>query len=418
MNSDIYIFGKLGTSYSQCPDDFTNEIFLKMSSWYSPTNTWISIHRKGELMYYGYVRKLGTDHYIGFCSVLNGMIVTDFNVLFDLFDNIITHLAVNGEILKYDDTGNIIANTQSLVYGKPILNQVKTLLKEGLSELYINLKKLPPEAYNISASESKQFDLHLDDISTIVSASWNYSYTFISKDSGVPVPDSYQGILKRLHKEKEELEITRSSLETKIHKLEKEKKQQGVVFTLSVITFICFLTILVVNKSLNKTQNDLALSQKTQKNIQIELDYTKADFVNAKKKNEEIQSSFLSKMSEKDREIFSLQEKNEQMASDLKKLQSKLRDIRLENKNLKIKNNQYIKRQYQSSISHSETTIKATVTMNSPLRKESHPTSYIIMDIPKGEYVNVFYHEHINNYYKVRYKNTIGYLNDIFIEFE
>ena len=50
MNSDIYIFGKLGSYYSQCPDDFTSEIFMKMGEWDTSADTYISIHRKGELM--------------------------------------------------------------------------------------------------------------------------------------------------------------------------------------------------------------------------------------------------------------------------------------------------------------------------------------------------------------------------------
>ena len=112
MNSDIYIFGKLGSYYSQCPDDFTSEIFMKMGEWDTSADTYISIHRKGELMYYGYVRKLEADRYIGFCSILNGLMVTDLNVLFENFDSMLNHLALGGEILKYSDSGEIVTNTQ------------------------------------------------------------------------------------------------------------------------------------------------------------------------------------------------------------------------------------------------------------------------------------------------------------------
>lgn len=444
MNSDIYIFGKLGTYYSQYPNDFASEIFMKMGEWYTPADTYISVHRKGELMYYGYVRKLKTDCYIGLCSVLNGMMVTDLNALFEVFDSMLNHLAVGGEILKYSDSGEIVANVQSLVYGKPALNQVRALLKGGLSGLSANLKGLPPESYGISVNESKQFDLHTDDMSQIVSASWSYSYTFIAKDSGTPTADSYQGVLQRLHKERKELEITNSDLSNQILKLKKEQKQQSVVFAVSAVAIICFFVLLGVMQSLDVAQGDLALSQKELRYTQKELDQTKKDFVDMKKKWKEKQSDFLDKMYEKDREIISLQNTNKQMDTEIGILKNEIYNqqynknklIQLENENYTLRRdlNQYkkelqrayigqkdgevqISRNTDQSRSTRLSTGNAIVTLNAPLRTESRVTAPEKINIPKGSSIEVIYSEHRNGYYKVRYRNIVGYVSDVFIKF-
>mgnify|MGYP005915787035 CR=1 FL=1 len=428
MNSDIYIFGKLGTSYSQCPNDFTSEIFIKMGEWHSSTDTWISVHRKGALMYYGYIRKLGIDRYIGFCSVLNGMMVTDFNALFDIFDSMITHLAVSGEILKYSDTGDVVSNTQSLVYGEPVLNQTKVLLKDGLSELYSNLKKLPAESYGISVSENKQFNLHIDDMPQIVSASWNYCYTFITKDSGIPAPNSYQGILKQLSKEKQDLQVANSDLSNKVIKLERQKKQQGKVFTLGAAVVIIFFILVGIKQSLDETQNRLDLSKKILENTQTALDSTETNFAEAKKKYEIMQSFFLSKLSEKDHEITSLQKQNEQIVSDLEYVENELKQVQSENYDLRIKiarygnqTNQQTK-QPQTSYSnyYSKAEIKeATVVYGeAPLRKAGNFQSQILRLLDRDVQIEVFYNDYTNGYYKVRYRNITGYLASIYIKFK
>ena len=50
MNATVYLFGKFNQEYFQYPNDYTQEIFAKMSS-YATAKTQICIHRQRELMY-------------------------------------------------------------------------------------------------------------------------------------------------------------------------------------------------------------------------------------------------------------------------------------------------------------------------------------------------------------------------------
>lgn len=56
MNATVYLFGKFNQEYFQYPNDYTQEIFAKMSS-YATAKTQICIHRQRELMYYAYIRR-------------------------------------------------------------------------------------------------------------------------------------------------------------------------------------------------------------------------------------------------------------------------------------------------------------------------------------------------------------------------
>ena len=90
MNVTVYLFGEFLGGYMQYPDDYTSKIFQNFQA-NAKMTTQIAIHRDGNLMYYGYIRKLEKDRYIGFCVVLNGLVLVRIDGLFTLFENITAH---------------------------------------------------------------------------------------------------------------------------------------------------------------------------------------------------------------------------------------------------------------------------------------------------------------------------------------
>ena len=54
MNASIYVFGKFNNGYSQFPDDYSSSIFETFHK-HAKSVTQLSIHREGNLMYYGYI---------------------------------------------------------------------------------------------------------------------------------------------------------------------------------------------------------------------------------------------------------------------------------------------------------------------------------------------------------------------------
>lgn len=193
----------------------------------------------------------------------------------------------------------------------------------------------------------------------------------------------------------------------------------------------CFFILLGVKQSLDETQSNLVLSQEIQKNTQTELDNTRANFVNAKKKNEEMQSSFSNKMLEKSHEIFSLQKQNEQIVSALKntklelqQVQSDNRDLQNENHNLKITITQYknklsLQRKEQVSQNNNSKNIReATTITDASVRVSPSYTASVIKELKRGSTVEVVISDLTNGYYKVYHKNTVGYLPRVFLKFK
>ena len=93
MNATVYLFGKFNQEYFQYPNDYTQEIFAKMSS-YATAKTQLCIHRQRELLYYAYIQRIdNTDSdYIGLCLVVNDLFVDDIVSLFSMFENTFSNI--------------------------------------------------------------------------------------------------------------------------------------------------------------------------------------------------------------------------------------------------------------------------------------------------------------------------------------
>ena len=108
MNVSVYLFGEFNSGYSQYPDDYASSIFQKFSA-NAKSTTQIAIHRDGNLVYYGYIRKLQQDRYIGLCVVLNGLILKRIDGLFSLFENTISNLVTNGKLIHFNEHGDLVS---------------------------------------------------------------------------------------------------------------------------------------------------------------------------------------------------------------------------------------------------------------------------------------------------------------------
>ena len=117
MNVSIYIFGEFENGYNQYPDDVTSRVFRTFYN-NSTSIGQICIHRDVNLMYYGYIRKLEYNRYIGLSIVLNDTMLTKFDNLFSMFEDIITYLVTNGYLIQFNEQGEVITNVEKLYLDK------------------------------------------------------------------------------------------------------------------------------------------------------------------------------------------------------------------------------------------------------------------------------------------------------------
>ena len=206
MNSSIYIFGNMQQGYTQYPDDeTTHEIFQNFAlSAKAPTQ--LAIHRDGSLMYYGYIRKLIGEQYIGLCVLLNGHMVNDITALFSLFERTMEQLAEQGYLIKFDTDGSLIANTDHLYMSKTEVDSVSYRLQQEFESLDGCITTLPPVNYTQSMDSVGTFNFS-DDTLKIVESTHNNGYTYVYKRKGfnTATMDSYRGVLAAVNDENEAL---------------------------------------------------------------------------------------------------------------------------------------------------------------------------------------------------------------------
>lgn len=184
INCSIYVFGIFDKEYTQYPNDYTKEICRNFLS-QSKAKSQIAIHRDGDLMYYGYVRKLDIDsespRCIGFCLLLNGIMFSDISKSFAVFENVMLETVSREALLFINDYGDIVATTASLADEQQEVGVIAALIRNGINQMGAYTRVLPTVNYSMSNTGICVFSYE-DNNDAIVNASCKYAYTCIEKD--------------------------------------------------------------------------------------------------------------------------------------------------------------------------------------------------------------------------------------------
>lgn len=256
INASTYIFAKFSSGYSQYPDDYSHDFFSKVID-NSNCKSELIISRQNSLVYYLYVRTLNNkEEKLGLCFVLNSVLIADYSTVFSLFEELTTKLVVDGQILKFSDTGNIIHDAQYLPDIEKTCINVSNELNSKLSVFEGLLEHIPPLNYGVAADEEKCFS-YMDDTAKIVDAIHSYPFVRIVKDDNYISEklSSYSAVLLKHKIENDKLQEVIKSKEQAISKLNKQKKRTTLVFLLLSVLFVGFIVMMfVVDSSNQKTK--------------------------------------------------------------------------------------------------------------------------------------------------------------------
>ena len=263
MNASVYLFGEFNSGYSQYPDDYASSIFLKFSA-NAKSTTQIAIHRDGNLVYYGYIRKLQQDRYIGLCVVLNGLILKRIDGLFSLFENTISNLVTNGKLIHFNEQGDLVTSVEKLYLNREEIELLTESLRVGFKKFEAYSAPLPAVSYGTSKDSCKDFVVD-DEQEKIIKSSYTNGYTYIYKSKGFNTAqlNSYKGVLSRSYKEKQELAAKLGALEKEHAKTLKQKKQFKYVIIMFVILLGCAIGLFALNDNLNLTRDALSSANDT-----------------------------------------------------------------------------------------------------------------------------------------------------------
>lgn len=263
MNVTVYLFGEFLGGYMQYPDDYTSKIFQNFQA-NAKMTTQIAIHRDGNLMYYGYIRKLEKDRYIGFCVVLNGLLLVRIDGLFTLFENIISNLVTKGRLIHFDEQGEIVTRVEKLYMNREEISLLAESLRGGFNRFENSVVSLPAISYGTVKDSVKNFVVE-DDLNEIIKSTYTNGYTYIYKSKGFNTAqlNSYKGVLAKSYKEKEELTQKLTALQIEYAKTLRQKKQIKMVLFLFAILLGCVVFLFSMNESLNITRNNLSSANET-----------------------------------------------------------------------------------------------------------------------------------------------------------
>ncbi len=204
MNSSIYIFGNMQTGYTQYPDDETTHEIFQNYALNAKAPTQLAIHRDGTLMYYGYLRMLEGEQYIGLCVILNNVMLTNISVLFSLFEHTIALMAELGFLIKFGTDGSLMGNTEHLYMSPEEVRYVTEQLRNAFESQ--KTVPIPPTNYSIPSDSVGKFTVK-DATGNILYSAYTNGYTYVYKSEGynTVTMDSYQGVLAAVNDENESL---------------------------------------------------------------------------------------------------------------------------------------------------------------------------------------------------------------------
>lgn len=263
MNLSFYLFGDLSSGYTQYPNDYTESIFEKFRQ-NSQATTQIAIHRDGDLIYYGYIRKLEENNYLGLCTVINGKMITQIDQLFGIYEGVIESMVRNGYLIHFNDKGEIVSKVGQLYENREEIDLITTSLQSSFDRLESTSRQLPPVSYATSKDSVKSYSIQ-DNPEEILKSSYTNGYTFVYKSKGFNTAqmNSYKGVITRIGKEKKELTEKYEKLQAEHAKTLRQKKQFKFVLILFVVLLGCTIGLFSLNDNLNITRDALSSANDT-----------------------------------------------------------------------------------------------------------------------------------------------------------
>lgn len=261
MRPLVYYFGDLPGGFSSFPEDHTKtffEEFLKRSK----RELQVVVHREGNLLHYGYVRKFASNHFFGLC-LCTDRIIKDISYLFDAFDEIYANMAHQGIILKVTPNGNIEWAINKFITEEVALTEYSKQLVDFLSVDENNTLSLPPVDFSIAIDNC--LDVSLDNSQEEINdAIGRYPNVYIAKSkTDIERLTSVDNLIKEKNKVIYQLQGEVALLKNENQRIIRQKKQYRFVAALSVVLIGCGLGLLSLNGSLNSTRSELDQAYQT-----------------------------------------------------------------------------------------------------------------------------------------------------------
>lgn len=239
MNTTTYVFGTFDDGFAQYPSDYVARL-LQHGATLTDAPTAMVLHREGSLMYYSYIRRLerqGKRHYIGFCTVFNGIYLPHVHTMTGMYERLITNLVKMGQLVRLDDAGHVVAAVKNLKGQQQMVARIQAYITKSLAPLEKDQQLLPPAAYAVSNTHTEHFDVEATEQDVAAKATKG-GYVVISKASDYEDEQltGYKATVARLMRERDELQKKNNELVASVRKAlhQEHRTRKWVIALLSI----------------------------------------------------------------------------------------------------------------------------------------------------------------------------------------
>lgn len=263
MNCNIYFFIGTQKGYSQYPNNYSKDIISNILAKTDRKKniSQFAISMNGKLAYMTYQYRYSDSKYFGICCEYNNVVPTNFEYLFEFFDNIVQDILAKGEIIHYDSAGIISPSIDYISDKIELVNYYSNYISNHFNDKLAKYINLPSQNY--TSEKKKVVVLAYDDKHTqLIDLLNTYDNVVISRDN--PYVLGYANTLK---KSSERI----SQLEKEVARINRQKKQYRMVVFLVIAVAGCLVALYSSNSNIQSLNSDLSQRKEEIKTLNSDL---------------------------------------------------------------------------------------------------------------------------------------------------
>lgn len=263
MNCNIYFFIGTQKGYSQYPENYSKDIISNILAKTDRKKnlSQFAISMNGKLAYMTYQYRYSDSKYFGICCEYNNVVPTNFEYLFEFFDNIVQDILAKGEIIHYDSAGIISPSIDYISDKIELVSYYSNLISNNLNDRLAKYINLPSQNY--TSEKKKVAVLAYDDKHTqLIDLLNTYDNVVISRDNPYVL-----GFANTLKKSSERI----SQLEKEVARINRQKKQYRMVVFLVIAVAGCLVALYSSNSNIQSLNSDLSQRKEEIKTLNSDL---------------------------------------------------------------------------------------------------------------------------------------------------
>lgn len=243
----VYFFGNLGKGLTQYPGDDSAEIFKDVINQDENVEQ-VVVRRKGNLLYYCYLRRVTDDDHrtFGICIAYN-MVCCNIQYFFEMCSNMFEDIVEKGVVLKINNKGETCVDTANLLSEKNELDERCRVLESQFQKAqFVNL---PPVNLGVSNRlvSRQSLEGNNDDIKKALS---QYSQVYIVRKNRELLRVSAASLL--IERQSNEIK----NLLSQLTQLKAKQKNLTWVIILSVLLLVIVTIAYFIGNSLHNDLDD------------------------------------------------------------------------------------------------------------------------------------------------------------------